>query len=165
VGDYRIDRIDQTGTIEGVAEGVINPGEQIVLAVADILTARGGLKVAATEPLVAALVIDNGNTRAISTGGATGSRWVVPVTAQTGQAQTIIWILNTAGGPATVALTPLTGAADVTSVDLPAGAVGEIPLPDLAGGGILVESDQQIVVAFGVVAGEAIGYGMATVIG
>ncbi|HUO46241.1 MAG TPA: DUF5719 family protein [Acidimicrobiia bacterium] len=165
IGDYRIDRIDQTGTVEGVSEGAINPGEQVVLPASELMTDRGGLRVAATEPVVAGLVLQTGNIRSVMHGGSIGSRWVVPVSATAGDGQTMVWILNMGAGPGTVALTALGGEPEILPVELPPGAIAEVPLPDLGGGGVLVESGQQIVVAFGVVQGEAIGISMATVIG
>jgi hypothetical protein len=161
VGDFRIDRIDTTGTVEAVAEGTINPGQQVVMPVTDLAPAPGGLLVAATEPLVAGLVLEADQVRAVTVGGGQGSRWVVPVTAAPGEGQNLIWVFNPGAVVATVNLARLQSAELVSPVEVGAGEVVELSIPRLTGSGLLVESDQPVVVAYGVFQGTGVGLAIA----
>jgi hypothetical protein len=165
VGDYRVDRIDQSGTLEGVAQATLNPGEQVVLAVADLGASQGGLAVVGSEPLVTALVIEDGSRRAIASGGVLASRWAVPVSSTGLEGQNHIWIFNPGDAPLVVAFARLDGAGPVTSLEIAPGATVDVPYGDIGGGGMLVESDGLMVVFYGVVSGDAIGLSVATVLG
>ena len=165
VGDYRVDRIDQTGTLEGVAEATLNPGEQVVLSIADLDATQGGLAVVSTEPIVTALVVEEGNRRAITNGGVLASRWVVPVSGSGLEGQNHIWIFNPGDAPLIAGFARLDGAGAVTSLEIAAGATIDVPYGELEGGGMLVESDGLMVVLFGVVSGDAIGLSVATALG
>lgn len=164
-GDYRVDRIDVSGTVQGVAGAVINPGEQVVLSLADLGITQGGVVVEATEPVVVALVIQDGNRRAIMPGGILASRWAVPVSAKVLEGQNQIWIFNPGDSPLIASIARLDAGAEVSSVEVAPGAAIEVLPGDIGGGGILVESDGLMVVAFGVVNGEAIGLSMAIPLG
>lgn len=164
-GDYRVDRVDVSGTAEGVAGAAINPGEQVVLSLADLGATQGGVVVVASEPVVAALVIQDGNRRAIMAGGILASRWVVPVSARLLEGQNQIWIFNPGDTPLIASIARLDAGAPVSSVEIPPGATIEVLPGDIGGGGVLVESDGLMVVGFGVVSGEAIGLSMATPLG
>ena len=165
VGDYRVDRIDQTGTLESVAEATLNPGEQVVLSVADLGASQGGLAVVGTEPLVTALVIEDGHRRAIANGGVLASRWVVPVSGTGLEGQNHIWIFNPGDAPLVAGFARLDGAGPVTSLEVAPGATVDVPYGDIGGGGMLVESDGLMVVFYGVVSGDAIGLSVATALG
>ncbi|HKX74650.1 MAG TPA: hypothetical protein VJR05_04595, partial [Acidimicrobiia bacterium] len=162
IGDFRIDRLEAAGVTEGVAEGLLNPGEQVVVPLSEVLTAPGGLAVAATEPLVAGLVLDRAAGRLTVAGGAPATRWVVPVTVPLGQATTFLWVLNLGSEAATVSLSPLTAGAGIDQVTMEAGSLAEITLPDLEGGGLLVEGDQPMVVVVAVAQGEAVAATLAS---
>jgi hypothetical protein len=164
-GDYRVDRVDVSGTVQGVAGAAINPGEQVVLSLADLGTTQGGVVVEATEPVVVALVIQDGSRRAIMPGGILASRWAVPVSARGLEGQNQIWIFNPGDSPLIASIARLDAGAEVSSVEVAPGAAIEVLPGDIGGGGILVESDGLMVVAFGVVNGEAIGLSMAIPLG
>jgi len=165
IGDYRVDRIDTTGTVEGVAEASLNPGEQVVLPLADLGATQGGLTVVGTEPLVIALVVEDGNRRAVTPGGVLASRWVVPVSATGLEGQNHIWIFNPGDAPLMAAFARLDGGSAVSSVEVAPGATVDVSPGDVGGGGVLVESDGLMVVVFGVVSGDAIGLSVATALG
>jgi hypothetical protein len=162
VGDYRVDRIDQSGTLEGVAEATLNPSEQVVLSISDLGATQGGLAVIGTEPLVTALVIEEGNRRAIANGGVLASRWVVPVSATGLEGQNHIWIFNPGDAPLVVGFARLDGTGSVSSLEIAPGATVDVPYGDIGGGGMLVESDGLMVVFFGAVSGDAMGLSVAT---
>jgi hypothetical protein len=164
-GDFRVDRIDQSGTLEGVAEATLNPGEQVVLRLADLGATQGGLAVVGTEPLVTALVIEEGNRRAITNGGVLASRWLVPVSGRVVEGQNHIWIFNPGDSSLIVGFARLDDVGPVTSLEIGPGATVDVPYGDIGGGGMLVESDGLMVVLFGIVNGDAIGLSVATALG
>ncbi len=162
VGDFRLDRVEPAGITEGVVEGTINPGEQIVVSLAEVLSSPGGLKVVATEPLVAGLVLESGSVRAVMTGGPESTRWVAPVTVPAALGVSALWVLNLAADPASISFSPLDGNAVIAPVELGPGSVAEVVLPDLGSGGVLIEADQPIVVALAVTQGGALATTLAS---
>ncbi|HSL27038.1 MAG TPA: DUF5719 family protein [Acidimicrobiia bacterium] len=158
---YRVDAVSPEGLVEGVAEGVVGPQGQVVLAVDQLTEAGTGLVIASAEPIVVTLVHSSEDAIAVTPGAdREAARWVVPVSAVPAEGQTAMWILNTAGSPLAAVVEPI-GSGRSQHLELaPAATTGAIvPNPD--GAAILVEAAGPVVVFYGVLTGSAIAMSVA----
>lgn len=122
---YRVDALNPAGITEGIDNGALAPDSELWLALED-LGDNGGYLVASDEPIAVALAYAGENTRVISTASSTSTvAWLVPVSANSPDSETAIWILNPEEIEATATVAVFDGA--TTEITLgPGSTTGEI---------------------------------------
>ena len=162
---YRIDRIQPDGVVEAVAEGVLAAQALSVIPVEEVAGPGSGLIVSAVEPLVAAIVYNFEDVRAVSPGVTReATRWSVPVSALLNEGQATVWILNTSGQALTARIQRV-GVTAVQTAELPPGMTTGVFVTGARGGAIDVAADGNIAVFYGVLSGGSIGMAAAVPVG
>lgn len=144
---YRVDALNSEGVTEGIDNGALAVDSELWLALED-LGENGGYLVTSDEPIAVALVYAGESTRVISTASSTSTvAWLVPISANSAESATAVWILNPEETAATATVTVFGGATTEITLE-PGSTTGEIV--QFGGRGGMITATGPVAVFYGV---------------
>lgn len=150
---FRIDRIDQSGTTEGVEAGSLAPGEQLVFSLEEMGGGDGGFVVNSEEDVAVATAYIGDDLRTVSAAApSTATQWLVPVSATSSEGENALWILNPEETETSASIQIFGRRGGAQEIELPAGTTTGLVV-DLDGSGASITAGHQVAVFHGVLIG------------
>ena len=158
---YALDRYGVRTAEADVAEGVLEPGRHVRIALGDLFDEPSGFEVRA-DGLLGAVIVGEGDGGRAATGGAhtLASTWLVPGLGSVPDARNELWILNTSASQVTVTWAALNenGADRSGKVAVAAGSARNLRLPEIDASGVFIQATAPITIGASMIRDSAVAY-------